>query len=323
MSEDTVFAGIDIGGTTIKFGLVDARGKVLYHEQRPTMAEKGPRPLMHLVTNIGERLLYFAAEEEYDVRHLGVGTPGAVDFRTGQVIGPSPNIEGWRGMPIGENLHERLNIPVFVDNDVNAMALAEAKFGAARGARSVVCATVGTGVGGAIIIDGKLWRGATHAAGELGHMTINFDADFVHSGIPGSIEGYCSSSAILSRTRQALANGLTPAFEAVLENGLDSLSIRKVFAALRKGDETAQAIITETAGYLGTGLAGIVNLLNPEVIVIGGGIAEGGGGFIAAVTARIKELAFDSAVEQLQVVKASLGNDAGFIGAGLLGETPA
>ncbi len=323
MADSTVFAGIDIGGTTIKFGLVDAQGKVLYREQRPTMADKGPKPLMHLVTNIGERLLYFAAEEEYDVRHVGVGTPGAVDFRTGQVIGPSPNIQGWRGMAIGENLRERLNVPVYVDNDVNAMALAESRFGAARGARSVVCVTVGTGVGGAVIIDGKLWRGSSYAAGELGHMTINFDAGFSHGGVPGSIEGYCSSSAILGRTRQALEKGMTPAFESVLEDGLDSLSIRKVFAALKKGDEVAQAIINETADYLGTGLAGIVNLLNPEAIVIGGGIAEGGGGFIEAVAARIKELAFDSAVEKLQVIKAALGNDAGFIGAGVLGESPA
>jgi len=323
MSDSTVFVVIDIGGTTIKFGLVDARGKVLHREQRPTMADKGPKPLMHLVTNIGERLLYFAAEEEYDVRHVGVGTPGAVDFRTGQVIGPSPNIQGWRGMAIGENLRERLNVPVYVDNDVNAMALAEARFGAARGARSVVCVTVGTGVGGAVIIDGKLWRGSSYAAGELGHMTINFDAGFSHGGVPGSIEGYCSSSAILGRTRQALEQAVTPAFESVLEDGLDSLSIRKVFAALKKGDELAQAIIEETATYLGTGLAGIVNLLNPEVIVIGGGISEGGGGFIEAVAARIKELAFDSAVENLQVVKAALGNDAGFIGAGVLGESPA
>ncbi len=323
MSGTQAFAGIDIGGTTIKFGLVDPQGKVLYREQRPTLAEKGPKPLMHLVTNIGERLLYFAAEEEYDVRHVGVGTPGAVDFRTGTVIGPSPNIEGWRGMPIGENLSERLNVPVYVDNDVNAMALAELKFGAARGARSVVCVTVGTGVGGAVIIDGKLWRGSTFAAGELGHMTINFDAGFAHGGMPGSIEGYCSSSAILGRTRKTLEKEMTPAFESVLDDGLDGLTIRKVFAAIKKGDEAAQAIINETAGYLGTGLAGIVNLLNPEVIVIGGGIAEGGGGFIEAVAARIKELAFDSAVEQLQVVKASLGNDAGFIGASLLGENPA
>jgi len=323
MAAKPVFAGIDIGGTTIKFGLIGLEGEVLHREQRPTMAEKGPTPLMHLVTNIGERLLYFAADEEYEVRHIGVGTPGAVDFRTGQVIGPSPNIPGWQGTEVGSVLSDRLNIPVYVDNDVNAMALAESLFGAAHGARSVVCVTVGTGVGGAVLFDGNLWRGDTHAAGELGHMTINFDAGFSHGGVPGSIEGYCSSSAILGRVREGLKDGLTPGFAAVLGGGIEGLTIRKVFAALKKGDKMAATIIGETAEYLGIGLAGVVNLLNPEVIVIGGGIAEGGGGFIETVTKKIRELAFVSAVQNVRVVKASHGNDAEFIEAGLLGEIKA
>ncbi len=320
MADTSVYAGIDIGGTTVKFGLVDASGRVIHREQRPTMAEKGPIPLMHLVTNIGERLLYFAAEEDHDVRHLGVGTPGAVDFRTGQVVGPCPNIPGWQGMEIGRNLRERLNVPVFVDNDVNSMALAESHFGAAHGAGSVLCVTVGTGVGGAIVFGGRVWRGSSWSAGEVGHMSINFDASFKHGGIPGSIEGYCSSAAILSRLRAHLEREMTPGFDSVLEGCLDNLNIRKIFAAIRKGDDLARQVLHETAGYLGIGLAGVVNLLNPEIIVIGGGIAEGGGGFIEAVGAKIRELAFNSAVEKLKVVKAALGNDAGFIGAGLLGE---
>lgn len=277
MSGKPVYAGIDIGGTTVKFGLVDHQGNVLYKEQRPTMAEKGPKPLLHLVTNIGERLLYSAAEEDLEVKHLGVGTPGAVDFRTGKVVGPCPNIAGWQGTEIGPALRDRLNVPVFVDNDVNAMALAEIHFGVARGAGSVLCVTVGTGVGGAVVFNGRVWRGSSWSAGEVGHMSINFDAPFVHGGIPGSIEGYCSSAAILNRLRNALERGMTPGFDAVLEGNLDNLSIRKIFAALRKGDDLARQTIHETADYLGIGLAGVVNLLNPEIIVIGGGIAEGGG----------------------------------------------
>jgi glucokinase len=320
MTTQPVFAGIDIGGTTIKFGLVNAEGKVLYREQRPTMAEKGPKPLMHLVTNIGERLLYFAAEEDLEVKHVGVGTPGAVNFKTGKVVGPSPNIEGWQGTEIGVILEDRLNTPVFVDNDVNAMALAEARFGAAHGASSVICVTVGTGVGGALLFNGKLWRGSNWSAGEIGHMSINFDAAFTHGGMPGSIEGYCSSQAILGRLRTTLERKMTPVFEEILEGSVDNLTIRKMFSAINKGDELAQRVLYETADYLGIGLAGVVNLVNPEVIVLGGGISDGGGGFLERTTQKIRELAFDSAVEKLRVVKASLGNDAGFIGASLLGE---
>ena len=320
MSGSHVYAGIDIGGTSVKFGLTDKSGKVLFRDQRPTQSEKGAKPLMHMVTNIAERLLLSAAEEDYEVRWLGVGTPGAVDFRTGRVIGPSPNIPGWQGMEIGETLRDRLNMPVWVDNDVHAMALAEMRFGAAHGARSVICVTVGTGIGGAVIIDGKVWHGATCAAGELGHMGIKVDAEEIHSGVPGSIETYCASRAITDRVKQRLKGGLTPAFEEVLNGDTENLTIRKLFAALKKGDKVAREVLDETAHYLGYGLAGVVNLLNPEVVVLGGGVVDGGGGFLEGVAAVIRKIAFDSAVERLRIVKASLGNDAGFIGAGLLGE---
>jgi glucokinase len=320
MAYRRVYAGIDIGGTNIKFGLVDENGKVLHKEQRPTMAEKGAVPLMHLVTNISERLLLQAAEEDLHPKGLGVGTPGAVDVRTGKVIGLCPNIAGWQGMEVGQNLRDRLNTPVVVDNDVNAMAMAEYKFGSAMGHKSVVCVTVGTGVGGAVIIDGKLWRGANYTAGELGHMTIKYDSPVTNTSMPGSIESFCSSSALLNRVRNAMKKQITTAFQEVLEGGIENLSVKKVFAALKKGDEVAHEAVQETARCLGIGLAGIVNLINPEIVVIGGGIVDGGGGFIEAVSAEIKRTALGSAVEKLHVVKATLGNDAGFIGAGLLVE---
>ncbi|MBD3401656.1 ROK family protein [candidate division GN15 bacterium] len=321
MAHDSVYAGIDIGATNIKYGLVDGEGKVLFREQRPTVAEKGADALMHLVTNIAERLLLFAAEDEFDVRWLGVGTPGAVDIRTGTVIGPSPNIAGWQGMEIGSILADRINMPVWVDNDVNVMALAESRFGAAVGFESVVCAAIGTGVGGGIMLNGKVWRGASFAAGELGHMSINFDGPGCHEEMRGCIESYCCSQAILSRARARLEHGLTPVFEEVLQGSLDNLNIKKLFSAARKGDETAAEIIAETADYLAIGLAGIVNLLNPQIVIIGGGIADGGAGFVEAVSAGIRKRAFESATRDLRVSKATLGNDAGFIGAAILGET--
>ena len=320
MAKNRVYAGIDIGGTNIKFGLVDETGKVLYKERKPTLPEKGPTPLMHLVTNISERLLYHAAEEEYPVDWVGIGSPGAVDFKTGQVVGPCPNIEGWQGMKIGENLRERLNLPVYVDNDVNAMALAETKFGAGMGASSVVCVTVGTGIGGGIVIDGKVWRGHSSSAAEIGHMTIDYDGPVCKCGQKGCTEVFTSSESIISRVKSRLRKEMTPAFQEQTGGKLDELSIKKVFAAGRKADPVALEVIEETAGYLGAGIAGVVNFLNPEVVVIGGGIIEGGAGFLEAVAAEIRRRAFGSATEKLKIVKAALGNDAGFIGAALLGE---
>ncbi len=320
MAHEIVYAGIDIGGTNIKFGLFDSSGKILYKEQRPTLAEKGSTPLMHLIGNIGERLLYIAAEEDYPVKWLGVGTPGAVDIRTGTVVGPCPNIDGWQGMEIGKILRERLNTPIWVDNDVNTVALAEARFGAATGAESAVFVTLGTGVGGALIINGKLWRGATFSAGEIGHMTINFDASLIHAGLAGTIEAYCHSQAIIDRVKAKIKNKLTPIFKEVLEGELENLTIKKLFFAARKGDDIALDALKETAKYLGIGLAGVVNLLNPEIVVIGGGIAEGGANFLEHVSQEMKQRVLPPAVDKLSVVKAALGNDAGFIGAGLLGE---
>lgn len=319
MSEETVYAGIDIGGTNIKYGLVDGKGKVLFKEQRPTMVEKGADPLMHLVTNIAERLLYHAAEEDYSVRCLGVGTPGAVD-RSGKVISLSPNINGWQGMEIGRILRERLNLPVVVENDVNSMALAESRFGAAVGNKSVVCVAVGTGVGGGIIMDGKLWRGSNFTAGEIGHITLNSNGPQCRCGSKGCIEVYCASHAILTRTKLRIANRLSDVFNDALEGDIENLTIKRLFIAAKKGDPDALAVIAETAEYLGAGLAGAVNLLNPEAVIIGGGIADGGAGFVEAVAAEIRKRAFGSATENLRVARATLGNDAGFIGAGILGE---
>lgn len=320
MSSRRVLAGIDIGGTNVKFGLIDPDGTILWRDQKPTLAEKGAKPLLHMIGNIGESLLLHAAEEEWEVPHLGVGTPGAVDFKTGKIIGRSPNIEGWEGTELGSYLKERLNIPVYVDNDANAMALAEAQLGAARGAATVLCVTLGTGVGGAFVIDGHIFRGDNYSAGEIGHVPINFDGPKCRCGNHGCIEAYASSSAITGRAKQLLAKELTPVFEGLLDNGLDGLTIKKLFAAAAKDDPVALQVIDETAEYLGIGLGGIVNLLNPQIVVMGGGIIDGGEGLLEKIGENIKDFAFDSAVEGLKVVKASLGNDSGFIGAALLGE---
>jgi len=320
MTDNNIFAGIDIGGTNIKFGLFDKSGKIIHRGQKPTLAEKGPQPLMHLITNIGESLMLIAAEEELNIKHLGVGSPGAVDHNTGKVIGPCPNINGWTGMEIGNILRQRLNIPVYVDNEVNGMALGEYYYGAARGAKSVLCVTIGTGIGGAIIIDGKVLQGDTSSAGELGHMSIKYDGPKCACGNKGCLEMYCSSKFMIRRIKELLNNNMTSIFKELLDNNPDNLTIKKLFSAAEKNDEIALQVIEEAAGFLGLGLAGVINIINPQIVVLGGGITDGGAGFVEIVEKTIKELSFSSAVQKIKVVKAALGNDAGFIGAGLLGE---
>ncbi len=320
MSNLEYYAGIDIGGTSIKYGLVDSEGKVLYREQKPALVEKGAKPLLHLITNIAESLLFRAAEDDLPIHWLGVGSPGTVDNQTGIVRGACPNIPDWVGTEIGPHLKNRLNMPVYVDNDVNAMALAEIKYGAARRFSSSICLTVGTGIGGAVIINKELWRGSTFSAGEIGHIVINSSGEKCRCGNRGCMETYCSSAAMLKRVKEKAKNGMSEILNESLSGDIENLNIKKLFSAARKGDEMALEVIEETAELLGAGLSGVVNLLNPQAMIFGGGIIDGGAGFIEAVGAEIRKRAFPSATENLKILKAELGNDAGFVGAGLLGE---
>lgn len=322
LDRSDIFAGIDIGGTNIKYGIFNGAGEILFKDKKPTPSQNGRTQMLHLLKNIGEILLYFAAEENLNISSLGVGSPGAVNHLTGKVIGPCPNIDDWTGTEIGTNLAEYLNIPVHVDNDVNAMALGEIIMGAGKGSHSVVCTTVGTGIGGSFVYRNHVYHGHNFTAGELGHMTINFNGPECACGNRGCLEAYCSSKYILGSVKSKLKGELTPIFKEVLEGDIENLTIKKLFSAAMKNDEIALEVISETAFYLGTGLAGIVNLLNPETVIIGGGITDGGAGFVEKVSTVVKEKAFSSAIEKLKIEKAHLGNQAGFIGAGLLGIAP-
>jgi len=314
------YAGIDIGGTNIKFGIVDSNGDIVFKQQKPAMVEKGAKPLLHMITNIGENLLLRAAEDDLPVHWLGVGSPGTIDNITGTVLGASPNIPEWPGTELGSHLRDYLNLPVYVDNDANAMALAEMRFGAAKRFDSVICVTVGTGVGGAVILNREIWRGSTFSAGELGHIVVKYDGKKCKTGNDGCLEAYCSSDAMMERTAEKYKANPSDILKEIISDNVANLNIKRIFSAAKKNDPLALEVIEETARILGAGLAGVVNLLNPEAVVLGGGIVEGGAGFIEVVTEEIRRRAFQSATENLRVLKAELGNDAGFIGAGLLGE---
>jgi glucokinase len=320
MSNLEYYAGIDIGATNIKYGIFDSAGKVIYRDHKPSLVEKGAKPLLHLITNIGENLLLRAAEDDLPINWLGVGSPGSIDTVTGAVKGMCPNIPGWGGTEIAAHLKQHLNIPVYVDNDANAMALGELRFGAARIFNTSLCITVGTGVGGGLILNKSLWRGSNFSANEVGHIIVDMNGPKCLCGNKGCLEVYCSSEAILNRARAKMKQRTTEILDKAIAGDESNLSIKKLFFAARKGDELAAEVIEETARIFGAALSGVVNLLNPEALIFGGGIIDGGAGFIVIVGDEIKKRSFQAATENLKVIKAELGNDAGFIGAGLLGE---
>lgn len=320
MSQLTYYAGIDIGASNIKFGLVDSTGKIIYRDLKQSHVAKGAKPLLHMVTNIAENLLLRAAEEELSIGWLGVGTPGVVDINTGTVIGVSPNIPDWIGTELGTHLKKHLNLPIFVDNDANAMALGEMRFGAGRRFNNILCVTVGTGIGGAVIINKELWRGSNFSAGELGHIVIDYNGIKCDCGNTGCMEKYCTGPAMIKMATEKLKNEMSETMNEILSGDVKNLNIKKLFSAAKKGDELALSIVEESARVLGAGLSGVVNLLNPEAIVFGGGVIDGGAGYIEIVGAEIRKRSFPTATDNFRIVKAELGNDAGFVGAALLGE---
>jgi glucokinase len=239
---------------------------------------------------------------------VGVGVPGLVDVVKGECRF-SPNLH-WQDVPVAQLLGDSLGVPVFVDNDVNLAALAEHRLGAGRGYRDLIMVTVGTGIGAGLILDGKLYRGPGGSAGELGHLPVDPAGTLCSCGRRGCLETTCSGTAIGRRASQLVH----PASRLWEQQPLDA---RAVFAAAREGDELARTVVQEAVAWLSTGLAGVVNLLNPSLIIVGGGVAQAGPGFLDALAAAIKLRALPHPAAQVQVVAAELGPGAGVTGAGL------
>jgi glucokinase len=306
--------GIDLGGSHIKAGVVSARGKVYLSLIHDTPANAGPKAIISALKATTLGLLKQSRSKHLIVRGIGIGSPGTVDRRTGRVIGSSPNLPGWVGINLKQALSE-FKLPVLVDNDANLMALAEQRTGAARRFKNALCLTIGTGIGGGILIDGKLFHGPNFSAGELGHTSIDFAGRLCRCGSIGCLEAYASVPALLESARTLIRNSTD---QSALQNLNGKVTLRQIFSAADKKDRLANQIIDSEIEYLSAGLANVVNLLNPEIIVIGGGlILETDDWFLRKLQLRIRKKAFPAAIKNLRLAKARLGNQAGFIGAAL------
>ena len=315
------YIGIDIGGSAIKFGAMDESGNVLRKNRRPTNAHKGADALIDTLTEIGREALAASSADTVHIPCLGVVTPGAVDISSGQIIGSSPNIPGWKGIELGRKLSERLKIDVKIDNDANGVALAEHLFGAAKGRKFVVFITVGTGIGGAIMQNGVLLRGANYSAGEIGHLIVDPEGEKCQCGARGCLETVVSASAILKRARRILSESGQKAISTKggREVSFDDMTVRELIWSAENGNSLAAKVIAESAQKLGKFLAGVANLLNPDMFVIGGGIVEGVNGYVSQLRASLKRNVLPECEQGLEIVRAKLGNDAGWIGAASLG----
>ena len=313
--------GVDIGGTNIKFGIVSFSGKVLKSgivSSGKTGGRKGV--LKNLKEAIGSLLLW-AKERKIKINRIGIGVPGTIDPHKGKIVGTPPNLPQLKDYPLKRHLQRYFSYPIFLDNDANLMALAEYKFGSAKGHKNCLCLTLGTGIGSGIILDGKLFRGSSFAGAEFGHTVLCFHGIKCNCGNYGCVEMYASEPAMLKRAKELLKENRGSILHKLSQGNLNRMKAKELFEAERLRDKVAQKVIRDTACYLGAALSSAVNLLNPEIVVIGGGVALfSGRDFLRKIEKEVREKAFPSATKNLKIVKAKLGNDAGFIGASILGE---
>ncbi|MDP3981640.1 MAG: ROK family protein [Chlamydiota bacterium] len=303
--------GVDVGGTYIKFACVDASGRLLeFHKIKTPVDSERAVMMDHIVDGIR----HCAKIMKREVQDVGIGVPGCVDFDKG-FIHTLVNIPGWDDVPLADILKEKLGCRVFVDNDVNVMALGELHFGAAKKGRNVIALTLGTGVGGALIIDTRLYRGSSTTAGEIGHMVVEKDGFPCNCGSWGCLERYVGNKYLVEQVEEAKDD-----FPNSILFHDDTLVITpiEIEKAALKGDTLAMSIWEIAGTYLGIVIAGLVNFVNPDIIVIGGGVALAGDLILNPVRREIASRSMKRPREAVQVLPAELGENAGVIGAATL-----
>ena len=311
-----VAIGVDIGGTSVKLGVVDGAGKLLMRDNFSTKELKGRKAMIKKLVECIQALVKQAEAKGMKVRGVGVGAPGPIEVEKGFVYF-FPNIPGWKNTPFKQLLEKRLKMPVRIDNDANAMALGEYLFGAGKGADSLVALTLGTGIGGGIVMNGKLFHGHTYSAAEMGHMVINEKGPLCACGNRGCVETYVGNGYFAAEVKRRLNAGAKSILSQWIKKG-EVLTPLLVKQAAWKGDDFSKKMWEETAEHLATALAALVNILNPERIVIGGGISQQAGVLFKPLIRALNRKAFPIAVRSVKVVPAKLGADAGLIGAAAL-----
>ncbi len=296
--------GVDVGGTNIKLGVVGPSGKVIARNSFATKPFASNRiKLIAALSSEIQASIITAGLSKKQIAGVGIGLPGLVDYEKG-IVRFLPNIPGWRGVHLKSILQKRVKLPVFVDNDVKVITLAESKFGAGRGVRNLVCLTLGTGVGAALILNGQLYRGEDNAAGELGHMPLNEHGPKCNCGGFGCFETYVGNRPLFALASRMMR---TP-----------GMTTQKMFALAKKGNKKALLFWKTAAEHIGNGLVGIVNLLNPRLIIIGGGISNNEKFLFKTITQTIRRRAMSLQGSAFKIKRAEFKDDAGIIGAYVL-----
>ena len=311
--------GVDLGGTNIVVGAMSVDGKRSFATRSiPTSAELGAEGVADRIVGLIEGVILDTIAEtdghRKDFLGVGIGAPGPLDRDKGLVI-VAPNL-GWRNFPLRDRIAERLHLPATLDNDANCATVGEWWQGSAQGGTNVIGITIGTGIGGGLILDGKLFHGSSDVAGEIGHTTIDLNGRHCKCGNYGCLEAYASGPAIAVRAREVLVREETASLLPSLVGGrLEAITAATVYGAASQGDAVASEIVRDTARYLGVGVANLLNTVNADVVVIAGGVTAAGDALFVPLRAEVRRRAFRSAVDATRIVAGTLPGTAGVVGA--------
>jgi glucokinase len=309
--------GIDLGGTKVMAAIFDADGQIVSRARAKTKAWRDDEMVFQTVARTAEHALEQAGITRQDLRALGIGAPGPLDLDTGVIV-ESANMK-LRNFPLGPRLAEAFGCPAVVENDVNAGTYGEYRAGAGRGARHVLGVFVGTGIGGGIIADGALYHGFSKNAGEIGHIIIEANGPRCGCGNRGCMEALASRTAMTRDIRKAIKRGDKTMLKEKLKQDTDLISGGDLGRAYRAGDKLVVKVMNRAAHMLGVGVGSLVNVLSPEIVVLGGGVIEAmRDDFVERIDRAVRDVAFSFMVKDLQIVRAALGDDAGVTGAAML-----
>lgn len=312
------YVGIDLGGTNIVAGVVDENYNII---TKASVKTNRPRPAKEIADDMGKVALQAIADANLtvnDIEWVGIGTPGIANSKDG-IIEYSNNLE-FKNVPIVEYIQKHIQKPVYVENDANAAAYGEYVAGAGKGHNSLVCITLGTGVGGGVVTDGKILTGFNFAGAELGHMVIEVDGAQCSCGRKGCFEAYSSATGLIRMTKEAMEKDNSSSMWDLVRERNNKVSARISYDAMRMGDKSATEVVDKFHKYLASGLTNVINIFQPEILCIGGGVCNEGEALLNPVKELIAtEVYTKNSAKNTEIVTAKLGNDAGIIGAAFLG----
>ena len=311
-----MYIGVDIGGTNLTAGLVSRGGDILFQKSCPTLPLRGWDAVIQDITNLIRDVSDHVQDGE-EITGIGIGVPGVADKKTGNVIN-CVNL-GWANVPLGKTLEREFNKPVYIDNDASVAALAEFENGALKGTQNSILVTLGTGIGGGFIINGKLYGGTNNIGSEIGHMVIGEGFYNCNCGKNGCFETFSSATALIKYTRKLMeeTNENTAIRECIGHN-YDKLDAKTIFNCAKAGDKLALSSVNRFVDYLIIGITNLINLLDPEIIALGGGVSKAGDYLLELINNRIHEKILFKDMPYSKIVIAEHGNDAGIIGSAML-----